>query len=431
MFSFDEAVLTPQVYTRSEIIAFAIKALRQVERRPLSIPEVVGKGLRLITLWASKGGGKTTLLERIAQDFKSKEGADVSGPWNVAEFEQDWRNLLLAIQREVETLTAGNRKALLLDNLDRLLSIDDGKAFFEFEKELIHPLVEREDILIIVASQVELKKLERYELRKRRISLQVPTMTRAELAEDAAFCGMTSSEMYEISLGYPQAVNWLRQDPQMSKSELACQANDYLVESLSQPVRDVARVASLLPTFSVPILRLLLFPSETGNQGGYGDFIEWLRELAGTSLITWDVNIGAYRFCDGNLRRLLARCLSHRDPDEYLRVRKQAVEYFDEEVQYAMYLQNSLPSAVYHRARLLHSEGVVQVGEICRDWVEHQILAWTGADWDLVAKAWLTGANDPMLAGELQDLLGDSFAQIEELLVKEKEKSKGVNEDER
>jgi hypothetical protein len=379
--------------------------------------------MRLLNLWAARGGSKTMLLRQLGDSLGTVAESSVLGLWDLES--GDLAQVQSEILSAVEAAESA-KKIVLLDNLDALLRCDEGVAFFNFEEETVQCLVEREDVLIIATSEIELRQWHEYDVRAAQESYRIPPLTEAEVASLATEWSISPEHAFELTLGHPQALEWLRAQPDISKEELAAKSQVYFLEGLSEACRRLALAACMLPSFDVAVLRRVLPSNQTESSveesefestGMYMDYFNQIRELMGAGLVAWDVESGAYRFTDGAIRRLLARSVRLSRPETFDRIHREAADYYSAEARHAAYLHYSLVNAIYHQAQAHRSEGRPKVARRCVAWVRANLKSWMGASWDAVNEAWQTGIDDDSLRKEIQVLIGtDAFAEIAQLL---------------
>ena len=366
---------------------------------------------RLFTFWAGRGGGKTTFLSFLREMFTNANDVLLLGPW-------DFRSSLpetLASQvlASVQEAPAGARKIVLLDNLDELLHTGDGEPFFTFERQVLRELVRRGDTLIIVTSRAPLIQWRDYDVRISARNLHIPPLRREDVAEWAREQQMDPDQAFAISLGHPQVLAWLQEEPNIPPEEMDRKVADLFLNGLSGETRQLAEVASLFPVFDLAALRPVLSAEDT--ESFYSEYVERLEELIRKGLVFWDGEVGAYRFRESTVRRLLARGVLHRDPEQFRRIHQIAAGYYQQEAQRAAYLHRSLVSALYHTAQAHF--GKEEAGKVCTRWIEDTLGTWLGAPWEKVLWAWKTGAGDEATREELQALLGPAaFERITRLL---------------
>jgi hypothetical protein len=366
----------------------------------------------LFALWAGRGGGKTTILGLIGEQSSDLKATTTLGPWDFRLSPSE----VLASQVLTTVRVAPNesRKLILLDNLDELLRIGDGEPFFTFEREVLRELVRRGDTLVVVTSRAPLIQWRDYEVRISARNLHIPSLSREDVAEWARERQLDPDQAFEISLGHPQVLAWLQEQPNIPPEEIDRKVADLFLNGISGKTRQLAEVASLFPVFDLAVLRPVLSAEDT--ESFYSEYTERLEELLRKGLVFWDGEIGAYRFQESTVRRLLARGALHRDPEQFRRIHQVAAGYYQQEAQRAAYLHRSLVSALYHTAQA-HFGKREEAGKVCIQWIENTLGTWLGAPWEKVLRAWETGAGDEAIREELQALLGPAaFERITRLL---------------
>ncbi|HEY77182.1 MAG TPA: hypothetical protein G4O00_13580 [Thermoflexia bacterium] len=305
---------------------------------------------------------------------------------------------------------------MLLDDLGELLRRDEGEPFFELEREVVCPILERGDTLIVATSHAPLIQWREYDVRIRMKNMPIPPLTREEVAIWAELRQMDPQRVFALSLGYPQILAWLQRQPDLSQDQVDRRIVERFLSTLPEESRRLAEVASLFPAFDLASLRCAL-SAEEDSESFYGKYLERIQALIRSGLVFWDVEtVGAYRFRVGVVRRLLARSFLHRHPEESIQIHRRAAAYYQREALRYAYLDRVLVSALYHTAHAYRTESP---GGVCLQWVKDTLYRWKGANWDAVLRAWRTGAGDPEVVEELRDLLGAIvMRQITQLLLK-------------
>jgi hypothetical protein len=365
----------------------------------------------ILTFWAGPGGGKTTFLN-IVRDKYAGDTLLLSGPWD---FRSSPPEVLASqVLTAVRDAPDESKKLVLLDNLDELLHTGDGEPFFAFERQVLCELVRRGDTLIIVTSRAPLVQWRDYEVRISARNLHIPPLRREDVAEWARERQLDPDQAFEISLGHPQVLAWLQEQPNLPPEEIDWKVADLFLNGLSEKTRQLAEVASLFPVFDLAVLRPVLSAEDT--ESFYSEYVERLEELIRKGLVFWDGEVGAYRFRESTVRRLLARGVLHRDPEQFRRIHQVAAGYYQHEAQRAAHLHRLLVSALYHTAQA-HFAKAEEAGKACIHWIENTLGMWTEASWEKVLRVWETGAGDEAIREELQTLLGPAaFERVSRLL---------------
>lgn len=374
-----------------------------------------GLETRLLNFWTYRGGGKTTFLHTLQAALAATPEVSLIGLWDaaVSEVQQVIRDISCAVEASSHA-----KKVVLLDNVDYWLRMGGDESFFEFERQLVLPLLERKDVLLITTSQIPVHQWREYDVRIYQENHLIRALNKEEVARLAETWSLDANWLFEQSLGYPQVLCWVQHEPHLSEEELAQRINDYFLSALPPRVPELASIASLLPSFDVAILRDVLPPKgQETPEGLYAVYIDRIRELIVTGLVAWDMRMGAYHFPNSTVRRLLARSYQLLYPREFARIHKSAMAYYQAEARRPGYLHYTLVSALYHMAYFQSIQTVVDVTESCKHWVQDNIPRWTGADWPTVLQAWQSGAGDEAVNAELHVLLGgEGVTEITQML---------------
>jgi hypothetical protein len=312
-------------------------------------------------------------------------------------------------------------RVLLLDNIDDLLRRSiAGEVFFEFEQEIILPLIERADTLIIATSQIELNQWREDDIRVRQVNIQIPAWEEHEVAAMAQKAGMDANEVFALTFGQPKAVGWLLKNQSLSAKELAGKAADYFLEGIPDEARSIAKIICLMPVFNAFVLQKMVNPDPSQpEEVPYMECLAWIKEYIRRGLVFWDVSIGLYRFTDSAVRRLLARWVLNNEPEHYQKIQQMAQVYFEEEAKGPGYLHLYLVSAVYHRGQTMRLQASREVGEAVVQWVQYNLEDWQSARWDDVLAAWQGGAGEESVRQEIEHLIGVKyFSMIETEIIR-------------
>ena len=396
--------------SRISLVTFAVKALEQLEKGDFSPT--------LLTFWGSKGMGKTTLLENMHWNF-TKSHPNLSVKLLNVEG-QNLDEIQDSLSRDASDGENLEINVLLLDNIDDLLRRSiDGEAFFEFEQEIILPLIERSKTIIIATSQIELNQWREDDVRVRLVSTQIPAWEENEVAAMAQKAGMDANEVFALTFGQPKAVSWLLENQNLSAKELAGKAASYFLEGIPDEARDIARIICLMPVFNAFVLQKMVNTDPSKPEVPYIQCLAWLKEYIRRGLVFWDVSIGSYRFTDSAVRRLLTRWVLNDTPERYQEIQQMAWEYFQEEAKGPGYLHLHLVSAVYHRAQTMRLQASRDVGETIIKWVKDNVEDWQSARWSDVLVAWQSGAGEESVRQEIEHLIGvKNFSAIEAEIIK-------------
>jgi hypothetical protein len=378
----------------------------------------------LLTFWGSKGCGRTTFLNVVRERFTNKNEIDIAGFWDASKTEVS--NLSRAVLISVANQSS-KYKLVLIDNLDALLLKADGGDFFEFESNTILKLIERGDTLIVTSSQIEINLWQEYDVRDRQENHQLVPLKLEELEEVIGEANISSEHAYQMTFGHPKMLEALMSHRNWTEKEISHYAQKYFLENIHEQTKELARIASLLPVFNIYILREIRKESEN-NKSEQSDMLMWyndrINELTRQWIIQFDSQVGAYRFTDSAVRRLIARDFSLNSNEEFHRIHSVAAEYYQEETKSISYLPQIIVSAIYHLAKMQISLTEEKRGAYCLRWIRDMYDSWRGARWEQVLESWESGANDYSIKEELRSLIGSRYySKITETFQENKDSS--------
>lgn len=358
----------------------------------------------LLTLRGSPGSGKTAALRALRAALEMVP-TPCLGLWDA--YECQAAELLAQIEETLGRVPPGQLGVLLVDNLDALLWKEGSEPFVEFERRVAHPLAQRQAVVLVATSRVDLPWRE-YAVRVHHKTCVLAALTAADVALVTEKWEMPAQEAYARTLGHPWTLEQLRQDLNRSAAELASRAAEYFLADLPPETTELTRMASLTLVFDVALLRELLPSRQADDSDGY--YLEQIRRMRQTGLVNWQVGVG-YRFFDSAVRRLLARSLFYRSSRRFEEFHAQAWDYYQDIAKGTSFLPYSLVSAVYHRAQMYHALGTPpeDAGKRCAEWVEDSVAQWKGAKWGDVVAVWESGMGDRLIREELIELLGEKM----------------------
>lgn len=393
--------------SRQAIITTILTALEEL---------TTSKNSGLLILWGGRGVGKTLLLDITEESIEASNSKTAVQRWDLSQHSPD--DIRTRISNCINATESNQSQVVLLDNFDLLLRNDpDGSDFFDIEREVFLPAVEKGSCLFIVTSQIELTQWREDEVRLRQQSCEITSLSRLETNTLIPKLGLDTKKLYDSTFGHPKAIDWLLKEPKMSEEELSIRAFNYFLEGLNPGIQKLAEQVCLMPMFNPFLLRLIASQDDSDGSILYLNHLDQIRELIGVGLIFWDISIGAYRFRDNAVRRLLARKVRVREPQLFRDVNKIASDYYKAEARSASFLHRHLVSAVYHLANTLIANNDYENDKKYISWVCDNLSHWIGAQWDEVLKMWVNGANNPALSEEMKDLISiESFEKITDCL---------------
>lgn len=379
--------------SRMQLVEAASDALRNI-----SIPN----GPALITFWGNRGVGKTTLLADIADSFSAEDQVEI------IKIDQIGTSPVEAIRHDLDDkfskLSLDKSVVILVDDLDELLR-SDSHSFFDFERIVIQPLVGKGNVLFLCTSQIELNQWREDDVRVRQVSHHLEPMGHEEMMSLLSETKILAKEAYKLTLGHPYVASWLKEDPNLSESQLARKAWTYFLEDMPAEAMSIAEIVYQFPVFNIFILQKT-YETLTHEQLGYLDCLKRIKEYIRRGLMYWDISIGSYRFTDSSVRRLLARRILYDDRAKFDQVQQIASKYFQAEAQSPGYLHIHFVSAIYHTAQTGRKASQEDNGKQCLDWVKSNRALWLSARWPDVLAAWKGGAGEPAVCEEIRALIG-------------------------
>lgn len=372
----------------------------------------------LLVFWGSRGGGKTTFLKEAEKQLASIPEVGIAGFWNVEG--HDFAELPVLILSAVMSQSA-KHKVVILDNLEVLLRNVTGEDFFDFENQAILPLIERGDTLILAGSQNELNQWQEYDVRFRQCNYHLGPLSLDEVKQMLEGSKFDSSLAYRLTFGQPKMLSMHIKEPKWVEKEICSFAVDYFLDGLQPETKQIAQIASLLPAFNIYVLRKAKGDDKDEDEGLLNSYHDHVNELTRRWMVQFDADIGAYRFTDNAVRRLLALDYLLSNPEHYDEVQMTAAEYFEEEAKGAAFLPRLVVSAVYHQAQTNRKVSKTKRGELCITWIKRMRNFWNGASWEQVLSMWDSGLHSSELRDELISLIGEkTFKKISQMFLEYK-----------
>lgn len=360
----------------------------------------------LLTFWGNKGIGKTTLLLKIVQDLAAHFAVS---PIFIDIKSASFDEIKVVVDKVIKNIGQEKRSAILFDNIDVLLRTESGGTeFFEFERNIILPLIECRNILMVTSSQIELTQWREDDVQISQTSYHLQAFSREDVLQMFSESGLDAERVYCLTLGQPAAIQWWLDNPTLDEEGLAQKAFRYFLDEIPETAIKIAGIISILPIFNGFILKEIFNQEHEQQPVEYLDILEWLKEYMRRGLVYWDVEIGSYRFTDSAARRLLARYFAYQQPEKYYARHEFAMKYFQAEARSPGYLHMHLPSAIYHHARILTLQGepIEEVGKNCMEWIQSNLNGWLSARWDEVLENWENGLGEQAIRDEIIEMIG-------------------------
>lgn len=373
----------------------------------------------LLIFWGSRGSGKSTFLNTVREKLSTQADLEFPGFWDAAN-KFTASSLSSAIKESMGKAGAGT-KVIFIDNLDSFLQDSSGQDLFDFESDTLLPLIERQDTLIIAGSQIELKLWQEYDVHVRQENHQLPPLIETEMQEVLQGANVDKDHINTITFGHPRILEMLRLHPDLTEKEASQYATNYFLDGLPDKTKELTQKASVFPVFDIYILRQIMEVEPEGDEKVQNDMLTWyndrINELTQRWIVQFDSRVGAYRFTDDAVRKLISRNLLLTSQKEFIRIHQIAAEYYQEEAKNTSYLSQLFVSAIYHLAQLHAARNKDNPGAACLRWVKEMQTRWLGANWEQVLGAWESGSGNESVKDEINLLIGPKyFSKIKELL---------------
>ena len=377
----------------------------------------------LFIFWGSRGSGKTTFLNTVEEKLSANSDIEILGFWNAADFTA---STLSSSIKETVDKKSSKTKLILIDNLDSLLQDSSGKELFDFESNALLPLIQREDTIIIAASQIEINLWQEYDVRVRQENHQLTPLKIDEIKEFLLETNIDSDHAQTITFGHPKMLEEFIAHPKWTSKEASAYANKYFLEGFPADTKELTEKASIFPVFDIFILRKVMEDETEDDQKDQTDMLtgynDKINELTRRWIVQFDVEAGAYRFTDDAVRRLISRNTELTLNNEFIRIHQVAAKYYQEEAKNTLYLAQLFVSAIYHLAHSQRGKSKGTPGAICLRWVRNMQNKWFGANWEQVLSVWESGNH--AVSEEIILLIGSKYySKITELLSENKIRS--------
>jgi len=377
----------------------------------------------LIIFWGSRGSGKTTFLNTVKEKLSANSDIEILGFWNAGDFTAS--TLSNSIKESIGEKSS-KTKLILIDNLDSLLKDSSGTELFDFESNALLPLIQREDTIIVAGSQIEINLWQEYDIRVRQQNHQLTPLRIDEIKEVLLESDIDSDHAQTITFGHPKILEEFIAHSNWKEKEACAYANKYFLEGFSDDLKELTEKASIFPVFDIFILRKIMEGKTEDDKKDQTDMLtkynDKINELTRRWIVQFDVQVGAYRFTDDAVRRLISRNTELTLNNEFVRIHRIAAEYYQEEAKNTSYLAQLFVSAIYHLAHSQTSKSKHNPGAICLRWVRNMQNKWFGANWEQVLSVWESGNNT--VKEEIILLIGSRYySKITELLSENKIRS--------
>lgn len=344
----------------------------------------------LFNLYGITGIGKTTLLNALAQHYRTAPPAqdacivmiDFSRPTCASEAslpelaQYVWQQLLAiapphlhqapddqeatehAIARFIDWFATTNRRLLLLID-----AWDTRPAEFRHwcEEALLLPLIQHERLVAVLTSQTPLR-LRTYTVRRRMQSTGLGCLSRAATFAQVEHDDATNTLIFELTGGYPAAIGivldalrhiapprepWLRDHAGALAHQIGAMLEQTLCGHLPPHIARLLAHLALFREFDIHTIRYItrVFLTDLIDYGASS----LAQELNHTGAIHWNNDLRAYQIDDA-IRPLIARDTAHNAPDTHRRIHLAAVKYYQELIgEVPSHRVTYLIEYIYHR----------------------------------------------------------------------------------
>ena len=205
------------------------------------------------------------------------------------------------------TLPSDKIKVILIDNLSALQADgSDDPVFLQFEHNLMATVVHRKDVLTLIISQHEIRQWHELVVRMRQASYLIPPLSRREFENKAREMGLPPAEAFTRALGHPLPLEWIKENQDISISEIDTRAAEYFLKDLKKDIREETKVLSLLIRFDEALMEKVLKSAGLARRKNYFALLETIRDMGFAGLIIHDSRTGMYHFTDPSVKQLPA-----------------------------------------------------------------------------------------------------------------------------
>ncbi len=321
----------------------------------------------LPVLWQDDRINREQFIRELWKQLASQVGTDVPDLERTSA--DEWAEAF------VDEVAAWSTKSatplIMLDTVDDLVTLDES-TFFWLEKHLVERLALTDRVLFIFASRGELRRWERFQVRRRVDSHRLTAFDAQTAGEEVKASPAMSEALYHHAFGHPLVTELL--GTELEKRGISLQEAgkveglvdlapvqailreviDKILKPVPEPLEKLAKRASVLRWVSVEPLRFLAESSglvEPGRGDAY-----YLDDLIGRlqahHLLYWNSDKNSYE-PDPVLRRLLTYFLGLDEPTRSYKAHLAAFNFHRGHLsEYPQYLARYVPELAYHRAIL-------------------------------------------------------------------------------
>jgi len=276
------------------------------------------------------------------------------------------------------------RPLLLLDTVDDVVR-EDETAFFWLEEHLVEPLALTNRVLSVFASRGELRRWQRFQVRRRVDLWPLVAFDPLSAGEAVGANAEVSRALYRYTFGHPLANEYLARllkaagldlgtasvqeieanlKPELVRTALR-QTVQHIFAKVPQDLIDLAHAASVLRWVNVEPLQHLTQELRLEPPKDYHDLIGQLQTY---HLLYWNLDAGAYQFPSG-VGPMLACALEMEYPERFRDAHRAAYAFHREHLEHhPMYLARYVPGAAYHGSVLARAEAPTGSAPAFGDW---------------------------------------------------------------
>lgn len=317
-----------------------------------------------------------------------------------------------AFMEQVTRWLAYSTPVFLLDTIDSVIRADE-ESFFWIEEHLIEPLAITDRVLFVLSSRGELRRWNRYQVKRRVDLVPLKGFEEKETAGQEVKAGPEVSQaLYQHAFCHPLATEHLGRILEAAGLDLrtasATQALaalpldqvhnvlagvvDYFLETVPADLWRVARALSVLRRVNVDPLRYL---AEGMNlvQGTHGEmyYQNLIGQLQSSHLLYWIIDAASYEE-DPTVRRLIAHFEELDSARSFEQAHQKALEYYQEHLsKFPESLARYMPEIAYHMMVLERRNALPEKMPPFAKWWEQFLasdLPFAREPWAELAKAW-------------------------------------------
>ncbi|MDX9833295.1 MAG: hypothetical protein RBU35_23700 [Anaerolineae bacterium] len=325
---------------------------------------------RSASLWHENELQRGKLIQELWMQLAQQMGEAVPDLGRASD--EHWAEAF--VQQVTEWAASAVTPLIMLDTLDALVGQND-TSFYWLEEHLVERLAITDRVLFVFAGRGELRRWERFQVRRRVNLHRLFSFREQEVGEELGASRPWSRILYQHAFGHPltaellgtqlekQGIDLGAEDASIDKvepglaGEVLAHVVEEALESLEESLHPLARPASLLRWLNVEPLRALVEALGLG-QADRGDayYMRIIEALQAQHLLYWHTNKKGYQ-PDPVLRALVSAYLERAQPELFLAVHRAALSFHDGRLEkQPSYLSTFLPEIMYHYVQLYRRE---------------------------------------------------------------------------